>query len=150
MMVDDVLDLVDSREILGRVGDTRVRVKCPSTDEAPQRGDRVPVHAKKAVTWIRDGGQPVDGARRACTSDAVVDAFDSAFARAMSATVNRAGRFDAMADDLALAMRADRRHGVYGAFEAVERQGLPRLRDLKGLVVVVSADVTRRHLKHPF
>jgi iron(III) transport system ATP-binding protein len=48
MIVEDVLDLIKSREIIGRVGDSRVRVECPTTGESIHRGDQVFVHAEKA------------------------------------------------------------------------------------------------------
>jgi ABC-type sugar transport system ATPase subunit len=47
MIVEDVLDLVDSREIVGRIGDARVRVSWPGADEAPTRGSRVLAHAER-------------------------------------------------------------------------------------------------------
>jgi ABC-type hemin transport system ATPase subunit len=48
MVVEDVVDLVDSRESVGRVGDVRVRVVLTATGDAPQPGDRVLVHAERA------------------------------------------------------------------------------------------------------
>jgi len=47
MVVDNVFDVVDSREIGGRIGDVRVHVALSGTDETPQSGDRVPVHAER-------------------------------------------------------------------------------------------------------
>jgi len=47
MVVDDVFDVVDSREIGGRIGDVRVHVALSGTDETPRPGDRVPVHAER-------------------------------------------------------------------------------------------------------
>jgi ABC-type sugar transport system ATPase subunit len=47
MVVENVFDVVDSREIGGRIGDVRVHVALSGTDETPQPGDRVPVHAER-------------------------------------------------------------------------------------------------------
>jgi thiamine transport system ATP-binding protein len=47
IVVDDVLDFVDSREIVGRAGDVRVHVALPPTGAAPGRGDQVLVHAER-------------------------------------------------------------------------------------------------------
>jgi hypothetical protein len=54
MVVEEVLDLIESREIIGRVGDTRVRVECPTTGESVHSGDRVFVHAEKDFDVRRD------------------------------------------------------------------------------------------------
>ena len=48
MIVDELLDLVDHREIVGFVGTVRVHVTMPTTAETPQRGDRLLVHAVRA------------------------------------------------------------------------------------------------------
>ena len=47
MVVDEVLDLVESLEVVGRIADTRVRVPAPMTAETPQPGDRLLVHAER-------------------------------------------------------------------------------------------------------
>src|SRR5215211_6478874 len=52
---------------------------------------------------------------------------------------------DAVPDDLAAAVVADRRHGVDRAFEAVEHVRLAAARDLHRLVVLVPADLALRH-----
>lgn len=48
MVVDDVMDLVDHREIVGRVGAVRVRVGLPEAAEPPRRGERLRVHGERA------------------------------------------------------------------------------------------------------
>jgi ABC-type sulfate/molybdate transport systems ATPase subunit len=48
MDVEDVVDLVESREIVGRIGDARVRVAWPENGEEPPRGSRLKLHAKHA------------------------------------------------------------------------------------------------------
>jgi ABC-type sulfate/molybdate transport systems ATPase subunit len=45
MVIDDVVDLVDSREAIGRIGDVGVRVAWPDGIEPPSRGSVVAVHA---------------------------------------------------------------------------------------------------------
>ena len=45
MVVEEVLDLVNHRELVGRVGDVRVRVTAVAGDPIPRRGDRRAVHA---------------------------------------------------------------------------------------------------------
>jgi tungstate transport system ATP-binding protein len=47
MIVDDLLDLVERRELVGRVGETRVHVAIPTTGETPQRGDRSLIHTER-------------------------------------------------------------------------------------------------------
>jgi len=47
MIVDDLLDLVERRELVGRVGETRVHVAIPGTGETPQRGDRSLIHTER-------------------------------------------------------------------------------------------------------
>jgi len=63
----------------------------------------------------------------------------------MRAAVVRPVRFDAVADDDALAMRTSRRDSVNRAFEAVERVRLATYRDGERLVVVVPAVLAFRH-----
>ena len=48
MLVEQLLDLVDRREIVGWIGAARVHVAAPSQGPLPQRGDRVAVHADDA------------------------------------------------------------------------------------------------------
>jgi tungstate transport system ATP-binding protein len=48
MIVDSVLDLVDHREIAGRVGDAIVRVRLPAASDTPKHGERVLIHADQA------------------------------------------------------------------------------------------------------
>jgi ABC-type sugar transport system ATPase subunit len=47
MVVDETLDLVEHREMVGFIGDVRVRVELPVAGETPTRGDRVVVHADR-------------------------------------------------------------------------------------------------------
>lgn len=47
MTVEHVLDLVQSREIVGRIDDVRVHVEWPPASEMPSPGDRVTVHAAR-------------------------------------------------------------------------------------------------------
>jgi hypothetical protein len=68
---------------------------------------------------------------------------------AMRATIDRPAGFDAVPNHEALTMNASRRHRLNRAFEAIKCQGLARLRDTEGLVVVVSADIANRHLTLP-
>ena len=55
--------------------------------------------------------------------------------------------FDAVADYPAIAMRANRRHGVDCTFETVKCHCLSALCNLKGLIVIVAADITLGHQK---
>lgn len=48
MTVEDLLDLVDHVQIVGRVGDVRVHVSAPPAVDMPQRGDRLLIHAERA------------------------------------------------------------------------------------------------------
>jgi tungstate transport system ATP-binding protein len=48
MQVEDLLDLVHDREIVGRVGDTTVHVTVPYSATMPAPGDRVLIHANGA------------------------------------------------------------------------------------------------------
>lgn len=47
MIVEGLLDLVDHREIAGRIGDVRVHVIAPPDADVPERGARVLVHAER-------------------------------------------------------------------------------------------------------
>ena len=47
MLVENVLDLVESREIVGRIGEVRVHVEWPAADATPSPGERVTVHATR-------------------------------------------------------------------------------------------------------
>jgi hypothetical protein len=63
----------------------------------------------------------------------------------MCATVKSSLRFDAMADDFASAVLADRRELMDGAFEAVECMGVSGRDHLEGKIVVVAADFAPSH-----
>ena len=65
----------------------------------------------------------------------------------MCAAVERAVGFDAMADDLAVTMRARRRQQMDRAFETVEGMRRAALHHLERLVVVVTANFALSH--HP-
>jgi ABC-type sugar transport system ATPase subunit len=47
VVVEDVVDLVDAREIVGRAGDVRVHVALPAASPSPVRGERLLVHAQR-------------------------------------------------------------------------------------------------------
>lgn len=47
VLVEDVVDLVDWREVTGRVNDVRVHVELAASEPAPPRGARVMVHATR-------------------------------------------------------------------------------------------------------
>jgi hypothetical protein len=63
----------------------------------------------------------------------------------MDATENLCVRFDTVADNPAVAMRADRRQRVDGALEAVKSVTLPSNHDIKRLVIFVLTNFTYRH-----
>lgn len=48
IQVDELLDLVDCREIVGRIGGVRVHVAVPASTAVPQPGQRILVHADRA------------------------------------------------------------------------------------------------------
>jgi len=64
---------------------------------------------------------------------------------AMGTAINLIAGLDAVTDHAAVAVCATRRHGVYGAFEAVEGHAPAALRDAEGFVVVVTAHITSSH-----
>src|SRR5512146_2052183 len=78
-------------------------------------------------------------------SGAIRDAPDSLVPGAVRATVERAVRLDAVADDPAAAMGADRRELLDGAFEAVEDMPVSGGHDLEREVIVVAAHFADRH-----
>jgi ABC-type sugar transport system ATPase subunit len=47
MVVEEIADVVEYREMVGRVGDVRVRVPLPPTGDAPAPGDRALIHAER-------------------------------------------------------------------------------------------------------
>ena len=47
MTVESVVDIIDIREFVGHIGETRVRVQWTAAGESPRRGDRVVVHAER-------------------------------------------------------------------------------------------------------
>ncbi|HLQ76683.1 MAG TPA: ATP-binding cassette domain-containing protein, partial [Terriglobia bacterium] len=47
MEVDEVVDLVASTEIAGRIGEVRVHVEVPAGSETPAQGDRIHLHADR-------------------------------------------------------------------------------------------------------
>ena len=48
LIVEDVLDLLDGREVVGTIGDRRLHVPLSSGATAPRRGERLKVHADRA------------------------------------------------------------------------------------------------------
>ena len=79
------------------------------------------------------------------SSRPITHALHALMPRAVSATVNFSLGLCALTDDAALAMGAFGRHRMYRAFEAIERHRPVTLCDSKGLVVIVTADVTSGH-----
>jgi ABC-type sugar transport system ATPase subunit len=47
LQVDDVIDLVESRELVGRIDNVRVRLVPERSDRLPQRGERLLIHAER-------------------------------------------------------------------------------------------------------
>jgi len=82
-------------------------------------------------------------------SDAICQADDAHGARAVGTAEDLVVAFYAVTDYTAIAMRTSRRERVDRAFEAVEHVRLSFQRDLEALVVVVAADLTRRHPSLP-
>ena len=78
-------------------------------------------------------------------SDSIAQLVFADLARAMCAAENLAGRFHAVPDNFASAMRAFRRKDLDRALKAVEDVLLPLGHDLEGFIVVVSAELTFRH-----
>ena len=78
-------------------------------------------------------------------SSAIFQFRSAAFARAVDATENLSISFNAVPDDPAIAMRANRRERVDGAFEAVESVVLPADDYFKRLVIFVVANLTCCH-----
>ena len=48
VVVEDVLDIVESYQVVGRVGDVRVHVEVPFMSALPRRGERMVVHATRS------------------------------------------------------------------------------------------------------
>lgn len=69
---------------------------------------------------------------------------NASFASAMRAAEHHTARFDAVADDAALAMLAFRSHDMNGAFEAIEVVRDPVLHDFQRLVVFIAAGLASR------
>src|SRR2546421_9250734 len=79
-------------------------------------------------------------------SGAVAQRFLTRMPGAVRAAVNRAARFDAVAEDAAAAVCAARRELLDRAFEAVESvRGAAGDTHREGLVVLVAADFTALH-----
>jgi ABC-type sugar transport system ATPase subunit len=47
MEVDEVVDLISTTEIAGRIGEVRAHVELPANTERPSRGDCIPLHAER-------------------------------------------------------------------------------------------------------
>jgi hypothetical protein len=67
------------------------------------------------------------------------------FFGAMHAAINLATSFDAVTDYLAITMGTGRRQHVNRAFEAVKGKSFTTGRNLKRLVVIVSANIAFSH-----
>ena len=78
-------------------------------------------------------------------SSAIFQFRSAGFARAVDATEHLSIRFNAVSDDPAIAMRANRRQRVNRAFEAVERVVLPANDYFKRLVIFIFANFAGRH-----
>src|SRR6266478_4192621 len=78
-------------------------------------------------------------------SSAIFQFRSAAFARAVPAAENLSISFNAVPDNPAIAMRANRRQRVDGALEAVERVVLPANDHFKRLVIFVVANLTCCH-----
>src|SRR6266511_595045 len=79
-------------------------------------------------------------------SDVVFRLSDSGLARAIGAAIERVLGLDAMPDDPAAALSADRGQLLDRAFEAVEDM-LPARRDhLEGQIIIVAANFTLSHV----
>src|SRR5688500_6118575 len=104
---------------------------CRGTGAAYQRPVAAPRRTRGRRAWraLRPVAQPVL----------------AGLAGAVHAAVDLAVALHAVADDLAVAVRAARGEGVDGAFEGVEGVPLARHLHLEGLVVVVAADLADRH-----
>jgi hypothetical protein len=84
--------------------------------------------------------------RRLATASASIAQFVfAAFAGAMSAAKNLRAGLNAVPDDFAAAMIAFRRNYCDRTLEAIEDMPFTRRRDLKGFVVIVSAQFTFCH-----
>ena len=79
------------------------------------------------------------------TLSAVLQLRCAGRACAVDTTEDFSVRFDAVADDTAIAVRANRRQRVDCALEAIERVTLSAHDDFKRLVIIVLADFAFRH-----
>src|SRR5688500_12802981 len=85
-----------------------------------------------------------------CVFDPVLEAAHAGLTGAVRTAEDvSAVVLQAVPDHAAVAMRAPRRHGLYGALEAVEGVRLVEPLDLEGLVVIVPADLTLGHGRTP-
>jgi len=78
---------------------------------------------------------------------AIMDRSDSFLVGAMSAAIETAARFDAVADDFAPTMLAFGRQRVYGALEAVKVMRDAIYKDFDRLIIFISANFTSVHKK---
>jgi ABC-type sugar transport system ATPase subunit len=53
MDVEEVVDLVESKEIVGHIGDFRVRVRLPENSAEPSQGSRIQLHTERAYELKR-------------------------------------------------------------------------------------------------
>jgi hypothetical protein len=48
MDVEGIVDLVESKEVVGHIGDSRVRLRLPENSAEPSRGSRIQLHTDRA------------------------------------------------------------------------------------------------------
>jgi hypothetical protein len=81
--------------------------------------------------------------------DVIFDALDARLPGAVGAAEKRFFGLDAVTDNLAAAVRADRREAVDRALETIENVPVAGRNHLKGQVIIVAADLASRHRPIP-
>jgi hypothetical protein len=76
----------------------------------------------------------------------VFDAFDARMPGAIGTAEKVFFRLDAVSDDFAAAMSADRRKAMNRAFKTIEDVTISRRYDLKRQVIIVTANFALRHI----
>ena len=79
------------------------------------------------------------------TLNAILQLRRAGCACAVNTTEDLSVRFDAMADDMAVAVGGNRRKRVNCAFEAIEGVTFPTHDHFKGVVIIVLANFACRH-----
>jgi hypothetical protein len=77
--------------------------------------------------------------------DVVYDTADARLFRAVGAAEKSLFRLDAVPDNLAAAMRADRRQLVYRALETIENVTVSRRDNFKRQIIIVAANLASCH-----